>query len=228
MIVKRFDADSTSSGNNLNQILESFSNNEIHVLVGTQMVTKGLDFDNVGLVGILNADAMLYYPDFRSAERTFQLMVQVAGRAGRKNERGKVILQTNQPNLPLIEDISQMNLNDFYVRELEERRKYLYPPYSKLIKITIRHKDTRIVNETAILFSESLKKEFGNRVSGPAPPPIARIKNNYHMQIWIKMEKEAKMIKKVKSSIIEIKSKVLSQKGKSTVRVMIDVDPYHN
>jgi primosomal protein N' (replication factor Y) (superfamily II helicase) len=228
LIVKRFDADSTSSGGSLSQILDSFANNEINVLVGTQMVTKGLDFDNVGLVGILNADAMLYYPDFRSNERTFQLMVQVAGRAGRKNQRGKVILQTSQPQLPMVQDIKNMNLIDYYTRELEERKKYLYPPYSKLIKITIKHKDSKTLHSAANYFSGNLRNVFGNRVTGPAMPPIGRIKNMYLLQIYVKMEKDAKLITNVKTKIIEYRNLTLQQKGKSNVRFMIDVDPYHN
>jgi primosomal protein N' (replication factor Y) (superfamily II helicase) len=223
---QRFDADSTSSGRNLSQILESFDCGEINMLIGTQMVTKGLDFENVGLVGILLADQMIHYPDFRSSERAFQLFVQVAGRAGRRKNRGKVIIQTWQPEHPVIQDVLNMNFDQFYDRELDERKQFLYPPFVKLIQITIRHRDVNHMSEAANWMASGLKKIFGNRIMGPAVPNVARVKNLYQSQILIKIEKQSKVIAQMKQQVLLIKSSILKQSGKSNTRIIIDVDPF--
>jgi primosomal protein N' (replication factor Y) (superfamily II helicase) len=228
MIVKRFDADSTSSGSNLTQILDAFASDEIDVLVGTQMVTKGLDFDNVGLVGVLAADAMMYYPDFRAMERTFQLLVQVAGRAGRRKTNGLVLLQTYQPDNLLLKEIAHMNLYSFYEREMEERRKYAYPPFTKLIKVTVRHKDPKQMHEAVGYMANELKKSFGNRIIGPAIPPVGRIKSYYQSQILIKLERDSAVLTLAKNQLWTIKEAILKMKGKSTTRIIVDVDPYYS
>jgi primosomal protein N' (replication factor Y) len=224
--VSRFDADSTSSGKNLNAILDAFEEGELDVLVGTQMVTKGLDFDKVGLVSVLVADQMLHFPDFRANERAFQLMLQVAGRAGRREKQGKVIIQTYQPLHPVLIDLKDFNLENFYHRELEERKQYYYPPFIKMIVISIKHKDREHMTQAAHFLADLLKKDFQNRILGPTVPSIARINNYYQAVITIKMEKNSKIIATIKQKLLEYKMATLKLPGKSVTRINIDVDPY--
>lgn len=224
--ISRFDADSTSSGKNLQQILDQFESGEINILIGTQMVTKGLDFEDVGLTGIILADQMIHFPDFRASERAFQLMVQVAGRAGRKGATGKVLIQTYQKDHPLLSDISRHQYASFYERELNERKQFAYPPFTKLIEIKIKHKDLLTCRSAAYYLAENLKTNFGNRIIGPATPNVSRIKNLYIEHILIKMEKNVQLITNVKNKLLELKSGLSSQKGMSAVRLIINVDPY--
>src|SRR3954465_10514432 len=141
----RMDLDTTRSKFAHQHIIQDFEEGNIDILVGTQMVTKGLDFDNVSMVGILNADSMLNFPDFRSFEKSYQLMAQVSGRSGRKNKRGKVIIQTQQPGHWVINDVVANNYNAFYTRDLAERNKFGYPPFSRMIELTIKHKENDFV-----------------------------------------------------------------------------------
>src|ERR1035438_19952 len=155
------------------------------------MVTKGLDFENVSTVGIVNADNMLSFPDFRAMERSFQLMAQVSGRSGRKLKRGKVIIQSYQPGHPVIGDVIRHDYNSMYERQLVERRKFNYPPYTRLIRIIIKHRDPKDLNKAADLLTTRLKKPFGKRILGPEYPLVGRIRNYYLKHILVKIEREA-------------------------------------
>jgi primosomal protein N' (replication factor Y) (superfamily II helicase) len=223
--VARMDLDTTRAKNAYSKLIEQFENRDIDILIGTQMITKGLDFDNVSLVGILKADSLLNMPDFRAFERGYQLMTQVAGRAGRSKKQGKVIIQTSSVKHIIIENVINSDYHSMFTKQLNERKAYKYPPYYKLLKISIKHKDQNIVDQASAFLGESLKKIFGARILGPEYPPINRIQNMYIKNILIKIELErsyakAKVI--VQKHIDNLKS---TQNYKSVV-VVINVDPY--
>lgn len=222
--VARMDFDSTRSKNGYLQLIQDFENRKIDVLIGTQMIAKGLDFDHVGLVGILDADMLLNKTDFRAFERAFQLMSQVAGRAGRREKRGKVVIQTGNPDHWVIQQVIAHNYIDFAVNELVERRNYYYPPFYKLIQFTIKHKDRDLVNEAADFFAKQLRGLFQERVLGPEFPVIARIQNYYLKEIVLKIEQEAPH-KKVKERLHELTDQFYSVPSFKPIRLIINVDP---
>ena len=189
------------------------------------MVTKGLDFDNVGVVGILNADNMLSYPDFRSFERSFQLMAQVSGRAGRKNTQGKVVIQTYNPKHPIIANVIYNDYIGMFNNQLRERNTFKYPPFYRLIKITLKHKEDKLLNEAAGFLAEQLRKTFGKRILGPEYPIVSRVKNLFLKDILLKIEKEMPVNQskeKLKAIINNNFNKI--EKYKS-IRIILDVDP---
>ena len=222
--VARMDLDSTRAKHAYQNLICSFENREIDVLVGTQMVTKGLDFDNVTLVGILNADSMLSYPNFRAQERGFQIMTQVSGRAGRKSKRGKVVIQTYNVNHAIIQYILNNNYLSFYNSQIEERKNFNYPPFYRLIEITLKHKDMNLLDQAAFDFGKQLKKDLGSRVLGPEYPPIARIRNLYNKKFLLKIEKAASL-NKLRSFINSGVLNLQLAKEYKNVRVVLDVDP---
>lgn len=226
-VIRRMDLDTTRGKNNMENIIYDFEHQKIDILVGTQMVTKGLDFDHVGLVGVIYADQALYYPDFRAAERTFQTLVQVSGRAGRKNDQGKVMIQTYQPEHAVFEDVVRNDYNSFYDREIHERELFKYPPLVRQIAIIVKHKQAEISREAAELFVLELKAKYGNRVLGPSVPSVSRLRGQYINLIYIKMEKNIRLIQDVKNSIREFQHSIVRKKSLSTVRINVDVDPYH-
>lgn len=223
--VARMDYDTAKTKSAYQSILSDFREGEIDILVGTQMITKGLDFDKINVVGILNADSLLYFPDFHANERAFQLITQVAGRAGRRSKRGQVIIQTFSPQHPVILETENYNYKQFYKREMSERRRFYYPPFFRMIRITIRHKDFKLAEDAAQLFAKKLKDKIGNRVIGPTVPGIARIRGKYQQQITIKMEKNKNAIEKIKNWIIYYRNELLNMEGKKSLRFIIDVDP---
>ena len=223
--IKRMDFDTTRSKFSHLKIINDFEDQLIDILVGTQMVTKGLDFDHVGLVGVINADQSLHRPHYKAHERTFQLLTQVAGRAGRKELLGKVIIQSYQPAHPVFADVALNDYLSFYNREIEERQKFKYPPYYRLIRLQLKHKKRDIVQQAAIDLANNLKYRLGKRVIGPAEPVVARLRNQYLMDIGIKLEMNYAMIKKVKELLKENVQLIHQKKGMTTVRVNIDVDP---
>lgn len=225
--IKRMDLDTTRGKNNLENLIYDFEKGNIDILVGTQMVTKGLDFDHVGLVGVIYADQALHYPDFRSAERTFQTLVQVSGRAGRKFEQGNVMIQTFQPTHPLFKDVISGDYKTFYTREIKERELFKYPPFVRQIAIMIRHKHADLSREAAQLLVIEMKTLFGERVLGPSVPTIARIRNQYIHMVYIKMERDGKVISEIKHAIKSFQTGIVKRKSLSTVRIGVDVDPYH-
>lgn len=221
--IARMDLDTTRSKFAHQHIIQDFEDGNIDILVGTQMVTKGLDFDNVSLVGILNADSMLNFPDFRSFERSYQLMAQVSGRAGRKNKRGKVIIQSYNPEHSIIQNVVRNDYLSMYTNELLDRKNFNYPPFYRLIEITVIHKDIDMVNASAKFLADELKRQFKQRVLGPEFPLVSRIRNLYQKNILLKIEREASVVQ-AKKIVMELVSKFKTSEYKA-VRVQIDVDP---
>lgn len=222
--IGRMDLDTTRSKFAHQHIIRDFESREIDILVGTQMVTKGLDFDHVSLVGILNADSMLNFPDFRSYERSFQLMAQVAGRAGRKNKRGKVIIQTHQPDHSIIQDVWNNNYLSMYTNQLLDRKNFHYPPYYRLIEISVVHRDIDLVNASAKELATVLKKVFGKRVLGPEFPLISRIRNQYRKNILLKIERDSSMAQ-AKKQLTKVTDAFRATPEFKTVRLLLDIDP---
>jgi len=223
--VGRMDFDTAKGKHSLSRIINDFEEHRIDILVGTQMVTKGLDFDNVGIVGVLSADHILQFPDFRSNERGFQLITQVSGRAGRKHKQGKVLIQTYNTTHPILDEVMNNDFQGFFLRELDERHSFDYPPYHRLIELTIKHIKADILNEATKVLTKILKDNLGTRVLGPAVPGVSRVRNQYILKLLIKMERNAKAIKTAKQLITEATHFMQSQKGFSTVRVNVNVDP---
>ena len=223
-IIKRLDLDTTRSKNAYEEILDDFENRRIHILIGTQMVSKGLDFDNVSLVGILDADMLLKRPDFRAYERSYQLMSQVAGRAGRKEKRGKVIIQTTDPDHWVIKLVEQHDYISFYKNEIIERENYFHPPFYKLITITLKHKEEPVVEKAASELARMLRQIFKERVLGPEFPIIKRIQNQFLKEIKLKIERTAPD-KKVKERIAALLDEFYSKPTNRVVKVVVDVDP---
>ncbi len=222
--IGRLDHDTTRSKMGYQRILGEFEEGNIDILVGTQMVTKGLDFDRVNLVGILNADSMLHFPDFRSYERGFQLMSQVSGRAGRKNQTGSVLLQTYDPGNWVLQHVIRHDFKGFYEKELVERYKFGFPPYTRLIELRLKHKDPYKIDKSADALTKELKKTFGKRVLGPTIPTVMRIRNYYLRTVLLKLEKTlsvADVKRKLTKSISDFKKIPDHQQ----LIVQIDVDP---
>ena len=222
--ISRMDYDTTRKKYAHQKIIREFEQGRIDVLVGTQMVTKGLDFDNVAVVGILNADNMLHYPDFRAYERAFQLMMQVAGRAGRKGQQGKVLLQTYDETHGVIQLLKAHDFKQFYTEQTDERKLFNYPPFSRLIAITLKHKDKKRLDKAANQLATQLRKSFGHRVLGPEYPAISRIRNYFHKYILLKIEQDVS-VKKAKTILNIIIENLQEQKDFRSVRVILDVDP---
>ncbi len=223
-IIKRLDLDTTRSKNAYATILNEFDGGGIDILIGTQMVSKGLDFENVNLVGILDADMLLNRSDFRAFERSFQLMTQVAGRAGRRKKRGKVIVQTGDPDHWVIQKVIGHDFIGFYESEIMERKNYFYPPYFKIIEITLKHKDENKLNLAAIELANSMKSLFKERVLGPEYPVVRRVKNMYLKRITLKIERGAND-KKVKVRLQEMIDEFYASPSNKSVRIVVDVDP---
>lgn len=222
--IRRMDLDTTRSKYAYQNIINDFEEGRIDILVGTQMVTKGLDFDNVSIVGILNADNMISFPDFRSYERSFQLMAQVSGRAGRKNKRGKVIIQSYNPYHSVIRDVIDNNYISMYQSQILERRNYKYPPFYRLINLSLKHKDARTLNEAARELAIMLREILGNRILGPEYPMVSRIKNLYIKNIMIKLER-TESLRNHKKEILNTIDKFKAGSGHKSVKISIDVDP---
>jgi primosomal protein N' (replication factor Y) len=222
--ISRMDLDTTRSKKSYETIITDFEEYKIDILIGTQMITKGLDFDKVSLVGILNADNILNFPDFRSHERAFQLLSQVSGRAGRKDKQGKVILQTYQPKHPIIQQVIANDYEGMFANQCEERKQFKYPPYTRLILLIVRHHDRQILQEASHQLTNSLRSVFGRRVQGPSDPLIPKIQNFYIKHILLKIEIEASP-EKTKKLIRDCINLSLSQPSFKSVHIQIDVDP---
>jgi primosomal protein N' (replication factor Y) len=222
--IARMDLDSTSQKKKYVEILEDFEDRKIDILVGTQMITKGLDFDNVSVVGILSADNMISFPDFRAFERSFQQMTQVSGRAGRHGKRGKVIIQTFNPYHQVIRDVIDNNYLSMYQSQINERRVFKYPPFYKLIRITVKHKESVVVDKASSILATNLRSVFGNRVLGPEYPSVSRIRNQYLKNIQIRFQKD-EQISLAKKQINTIIDSLKNEKEFSQVRFIADVDP---
>ncbi len=224
--IGRMDFDTVKTKHAHARIINDFEEKRIDILVGTQMVTKGLDFDNVSIVGILSADQQLQFPDFRAGERSFQLFTQVSGRAGRKKKRGKVILQAFDVNHAVIKEVIENAYTNFFNREIFERKTFGYPPYSRLIKITLKHKKPASLNKGTQVLSDFLKAKLGSRVIGPAVPYVSRVRTYYLMDIMLKLERKVNVISHTKKLIQEATYLMQKTPDCSQVRVSVNVDPY--
>jgi len=223
--VARMDLDTTRGKYGYQKLLQSFHDHEIDVLVGTQMLTKGLDFKNVSLVGVLNADNLLNFPDFRAHERTYQLMVQVSGRAGRDQKRGKVAIQTFNPYHQILQQVTTHDYEAMYKDQMEERHQFSYPPLIRLVRIVLKHKDFVKVDNAANWMGKSLTNSFGDQVLGPTSPSIGRIRNKYIKSILIKLPANTSL-KQSKGHIQKIKDSFMSIPDFRPVQVIVDVDCY--
>lgn len=223
--VGRMDLDTTRGKYGYEKIITALEQGEIDILVGTQMLTKGLDFRNVKLVGIMNADNMLNFPDFRAHERSYQLMAQVSGRAGRTKERGKVLIQTYNPYHKILQQVSTNSYFEMFEEQLEERRAFKYPPVFRMIKITLKHKDYQKVDVGADWYAKSLRTVFGKHVLGPEFPPVARIRNQYLKHILVKIPQK-QSLGRTKEAILKINTSFLSVKDFRPIRVILNVDNY--
>lgn len=222
--VGRMDFDTTRSKKSYEKLITAFEQQNVDILVGTQMVTKGLDFENVSLVGILNADNMLNYPDFRAHERAFQLMAQVSGRCGRKNKRGLVVLQTTTPEHPVVQQVLHHDFKMMFETQYAQRLQYHYPPFVRIIEITLKHKDVQTVKSAAAELSSRMRSVFGTRVLGPVEPPVSRIQNLYLRQILLKIESTASPVN-AKEFLQQIIHQLLSESSFRRIIINIDVDP---
>lgn len=222
--IARMDLDTTRSKYSYQQIISDFEERKIDILVGTQMVTKGLDFENVGLAGILNADNLINFPDFRSYERSFQLMEQVSGRAGRKNQQGKVIIQTGNPEHPVIQQVISHDYKGLYLHQITERSKFNYPPYYRLIRLTLRHRDSAVLDKAAKELATQLREAGAGMVLGPEYPMVSRIKGLYLKNIILKIERGPKGVQ-AKEKLPPLIGLLIKMPDYKQVTVSIDVDP---
>ncbi len=223
--VARMDQDTTKGKHSYSKLIEALENEEIDILVGTQMLAKGLDFRNISLVGVMNADNLLNFPDFRAHERSFQLLQQVSGRAGRTQKRGKVLIQTYNPYHQILKQVSVNDYEGMYKEQLEERYNYKYPPFFRIIKIVFKDKNLSRVQNASVWFGQALEIQFKENVLGPEPPPIGRIKNKYIINLLVKIPKN-QSLEKTKKYIENVQRSFNSIKEFSSVRVNIDVDNY--
>ena len=222
--ISRMDLDTTRTRNAYERIISDFSARRTNILIGTQMVSKGLDFDHVSVVGILNADAMLNQPDFRAYEHAYMMMSQVSGRAGRKNRRGLVILQTKQPKTPVIDYVVRGDYTALYKDLIAERQAFRYPPYHHLIYVFLKHRQETTVHTAAIELGSRLRQWFGGRVLGPDKPSVAKVKQQNIRKLVLKLELGIDM-KRVREYLLMAQSQMLADKRYSSLQIYYDVDP---
>lgn len=224
--VQRMDYDTTRVKSGYDTIIEQFESGSTDILVGTQMVTKGLDFDRVSLVGVFNADRMMHFPDFRSYERAFQLITQVSGRAGRREKPGKVVIQTSHTDHPILNFILNHSQEEFYNTEITDRREHAYPPFSRLIEVVVKHVDKKVARDAAHTLSEHFKTALPEiKVLGPGEPMVSKIRNQFLMSILIKIPRNSGQLQNIKQRIQSSVHAILAQKEFRTVRIISDVDP---
>ena len=222
--VTRMDLDTTRNKDAYQTIIEEFARHDTDILIGTQMVSKGLDFGDVATVGVISADTLLNFPDFRSNERAFNMLEQVAGRAGRRQDKGEVLIQTVNPKHEVLTHVKNHDYEGYYRQEIEERRKYAYPPFTKIINIFLRNKSQEYCDQAAVDFASALRKVFGDRVLGPEKPYVSRIATYYIQSIMLKMEVGVSM-KKVKDILLQVYASLANTKEMKTTIVHYDVDP---
>ncbi len=223
--LQRMDLDSTRSKHAYQDIIDRFEQKEIDVIIGTQIISKGLHFDDVQLVGIFDADRLIHFPDFRAHERAFQLLTQVGGRAGRKKGQGKVIVQTSDTTLRLLSHVRKEDYVSFYNEEKSDRHQFRYPPFYRLILVMVRHKEKQVAQEAADQFCSMARKHLGNRVSVPIEPLVNRVRNYYRYHIIIRLEKEGLNLGGVKQFLLVTRDTLLALQAFKSVRMHFDVDP---
>ena len=224
--ISRMDLDTTRAKNSLQNILNDLEEKKIDILVGTQMVAKGLDFADVSVIGIINADSLLKFPDYRANERSYQMLAQVSGRAGRRGKRGKVVIQTYDPKHRVIKQVIENNYTDLYFTEMPERKSFKYPPFYRLINLDVKHKNPEALQRQAEYLATELRKHFGDRVIGPEAPLVGRIRNFYIRSILLKFEKDGVSINKAKAIIRDTITQFQTTKLSKGSVVQPDVDPY--
>lgn len=222
--IVRLDADTAVSQRAYREIIDSFSRGESDIMVGTQMITKGFDFGGVSLVGILNADNLLRNPDFRASERAFQLMMQVAGRAGRRDGDGEVVIQTSEPQHPVIRQVAAGDYESMAARELAERQAFGYPPYSRIVALTLRHRDPETLRLCAQRLADRLRNLFGRRLLGPVTPPVDRIRNEYIVSMMLKIE-QGSSFARARQLLRDALAGIASDRTLRSVTIICDVDP---
>ena len=222
--VARMDLDTTRTRTAYERIIHNFQQGRTDILIGTQMVSKGLDFDHVSVVGILNADTMMNYPDFRAYERAFQLMAQVAGRAGRKNKRGRVVLQTKSIDHPIIPQVMHNDFEGMVVGQLAERQLFRYPPYYRLVYVYLKHRNEQLLDVMAQTMAAKLRAVFGARVLGPDKPPVARIQTLFIRKIVLKIETNAPMAR-ARQLLVQVQQEMVAEDRFKSLIVYYDVDP---
>ncbi|MBX9783816.1 MAG: primosomal protein N' [Chitinophagaceae bacterium] len=222
--IARMDYDTVSGKTAHDQLIQNFEQQKIDILVGTQMVVKGLDFEHVNLVGILDADSLVSFADFRVNERGFQLMEQVSGRAGRKDALGKVMIQVANTNHPVLQFVKNHDYKSFFATEIAGRKQFAYPPFTRLIQLLFKHKHKEIVEAAALSFAANLKPLFGNYISGPAEPVVNRIRNQYLMEMIIKLPKDAKLLNQCREMIHAQEAHLHNHEKFKSVVVVVDVD----
>ena len=224
--VQRMDFDTTRVKSGYENIIEQFESGATDILVGTQMVTKGLDFDRVSLVGVFNADRMMHFPDFRSYERAFQLITQVSGRAGRREKAGKVIIQTSHTDHPILNFILNHTQEEFYQTEIADRKQHAYPPFARLIEIVVKHVDKKVSRDASQLLTETLRIAIPHtKILGPGEPIVSKIRNQYLMSILIKIPRDSGHLGEMKNKIADSINSVLKEKEFRSARIVVDVDP---
>ena len=224
-VVARLDSDTATSESAFKRIVHSFEAGETDILVGTQILTKGFDFGGVTTVGILNADNLLSMPDFRASERAFQLMMQVAGRAGRRNDRGRVVIQTSQSKHPVIMGTTTADYHAMARRELAERKAFKYPPYSHLIRLLMRHGDYSLLHSSAHRLAEVLRHTFGQRVMGPVSAALEMLRGEHRAELMLKIEAGASM-QRARTLLKQCTEVVTNDARFKGVKIDIDVDAY--
>jgi primosomal protein N' (replication factor Y) len=217
------DQDTTRGKYSFEKLIDSFKNREIDILVGTQMLAKGLDFDNVSLVGIMNADTMLYHPDFRAFERSFQMMTQVSGRSGRSEKRGKVIIQTYNPLHNVIQQVTNNDYEGMYKEQLYERKIYYYPPFYRLIRLTLKHCDFEKLKEGSMWLYQVLQQNLSIPVLGPEEPAVSRIRNEYIRTIMVKIPADTSL-QGTKKTILKILNSFDVILQYRAVKLIVNVD----
>ncbi len=223
--VARMDQDTMRGKHAYSKLIHAFEEEEVQILVGTQMLAKGLDFRKVGLVGVLKADSLINFPDFRAHERSFQLLLQVAGRAGRTQNQGKVLIQTFNPYHQILQQVSQHDYSGMYAQELQQRYEYKYPPYYRVIRFTFKHRNFTTNQTGALWFAKALQSVFKEYVLGPEVPPVGRIRNQYLSNILLKIPKQQSLVK-TKEVVYKIERKFNAHKEFARIKLTIDVDPY--
>ena len=222
--VARMDLDTTRTRNAYERIITDFSAGRTNILIGTQMISKGLDFDKVSVVGILNADTMLNYPDFRAYEHAFTMMSQVSGRAGRKGKRGLVILQTKNKDLSVIQQVVRNDYTSLYKDMIAERQAFRYPPYYRLVYVFLKHSHDEVVNTAGVEMGSRLRQWFGGRVLGPDKPAVAKVKSQNIRKLVLKLENGIDM-KRVREYLLLAQSQILADKRYASLQIYYDVDP---
>lgn len=224
--IGRLDLDSTRGKHGFDRVLNAFDERVYDILVGTQMVAKGLDFGNVSIIGIINADGLINYPDFRAHERAFSLLAQVSGRAGRRDSNGKVIIQSYAPHHRIIQQVIANDYEGMFMAEVAERKNYAYPPFFRLFRLDVKHKEQPIAHDASYRLATSLREALGHRVVGPEAPLVGRVRNHYIFSILLKVERVGTSVSKVKELVKAILQQFESHKSNRGVRVQVDVDPY--